>query len=83
MGKDRFGLRARLLSPNLLQKNVDLKLVISKILSMTFIIPTLLMGYINVTFRSTSIWLNLSESFSKHEGYEYTNVIFIVATYLF
>ena len=83
MGKDRFGLRARLLNPNLLQKNVDLKLVISKILSMTFIIPMLLMGHINVTFRSTSIRLNLSESFSKHESYEYTNVIFIVATYLF
>ena len=50
---------------------------------MTFIIAMLLMGHINVTFRSTSIRLNLSESFSKHEDYEYTNVIFIVATYLF
>ena len=50
---------------------------------MTFIIPMLLMGHINVTSRFTSIRLNLGESFSKHEGYEYTNVIFIVATYLF
>ena len=50
---------------------------------MTFIIAMLLMGHINVTFRSTSIRLNLSESFSKHEDYEYTNVIFSTVTYLF
>ena len=47
-------------------KNIDLKLVISKILSIPFIVITLLLSHINVAFQSISIWLNLSESLSKH-----------------
>ena len=48
----------------------NLKLVISKILSITFIIATLLLSHINVTFQFTLIRLNLSESLSKHKDYE-------------
>ena len=43
-----------------------LKLVISKILSITFTIATLLLSHINIEFQSTSVRLNLSESLSKH-----------------
>ena len=64
-------------------KNIDLKLIISKILSIVFIVATLLLSHINVAFQSISIRLNLSESFSKHEGYEYTNLIFRIVTHLF
>ena len=77
-----FGLRAPILNANLLKKK-DFKFVISKILSITFIITTLLLSHINVAFQFTLVLLNLSESFSKHENYEYTNLIFRVVTHLF
>ena len=64
-------------------KNIDFKLVISKILRIPFIVITILLSHINVAFQSISIWLNLSESLSKHEGYEYTNLIFRIVTHLF
>ena len=54
-----------------------------KSLSIAFNIATLLLSYINVVFQSTLVRLNLSESVSKHEGYEYTNLIFRVVTHLF
>ena len=59
------------------------RLVISKILSIAFIITTLLFSHINVIFQSTSVQLNLSKSLSKHKSYEYTNVIFKVIIHLF
>ena len=81
-----FALRAPILNQNLvcacIYLYVDLKFVISKILSITFIIITLLLSHINVVFWSTSVRLT-SESLSKHEGYEYTNIIFRVVTHLF
>ena len=61
----------------------DLKFIISKILSITFIIATILLSHINVTFQPTFVQLNLSKRFSKHEGYEYTNLIFTTVTHLF
>ena len=64
-------------------KNTNLKLIISKILSIVFIVTTLLLSHINVAFQSISIRLNLSESLSKHKSYEYTNLIFRVVTHLF
>ena len=45
---------------------IYIKLVISKILSITVIIAILLLSYINIAFQSISVWLNLSESLSKH-----------------
>ena len=68
MEKYRFGLRAQILNPNLLYIYVcvyikDLKLVISKILSVAFIVATLLLSHINVAFETISVWLNLSEVF--------------------
>ena len=48
--KDMFGLRVPIINPNLFLKNIDLKLIISKILSIAFIVATLLLSYINVTF---------------------------------
>ena len=72
-----FGLNAPNLNPNLLKNiYINLKLVISKILSIIFIVTTLLLNHINVAFQSTLVQLNLSESLSKHKSYEYTNVIF-------
>ena len=47
------------------KKNIDLKLIISKILSITFIVTMLLLNRINVAFQSIFVQLNLSESFSK------------------
>ena len=44
---------------------IDLKLIISKILSITFIVTMLLLNRINVAFQSILVQLNLSESFSK------------------
>ena len=44
---------------------IDLKLIISKILSITFIVTILLLNRINVAFQSILVQLNLSESFSK------------------
>ena len=44
---------------------IDLKLIISKILSITFIVTMLLLNRINVAFQSIFVQLNLSESFSK------------------
>ena len=78
MGKDIFGLKAPNLNPNLLYIYIyiNLKLIISKILSIAFIVVALLLNHINITFQSTSIILNLSESLFTHKGYEYTNVIF-------
>ena len=61
----------------------NLKLVISKILSIGFIITILLLSFINVSFRSTLVRLNLSDSLSNHEGYKYTVVIFKAVTHLF
>ena len=49
-----FGLRAPILNANLLKKK-DFKLVISKILSITFIIATLLLSHINVAFQFASV----------------------------
>ena len=60
-----FRLRALILNPNLFLKNIDLKLVISKILNITFIVATFLLSRINVAFQSTSVWLNLSEIIPK------------------
>ena len=70
-----FGLLVPILNPNLLKKKkniyiyiyvyIYLKLIISKILSITFIIITLLLNHINIAFQSTSIQLNLSKSLSK------------------
>ena len=62
---------------------MDLKLVISKILSIVFIIATLLLNHINVAFQSILIQLNLSDNLSKHNSYEYINVIFRVVIHLF
>ena len=78
-----FGLRVPIINPNLFLKNIDLKLIISKILSIAFIVATLLLSYINVTFQSTLVWLNLSKKFSKPKGYKYTNLIFKAVTRLF
>ena len=44
---------------------INLKLVISKILSIIFIVAIFLLSHINVAFQSTSVWLNLSKSFCK------------------
>ena len=48
MGKYIFGLKAPILNPNLFKKYINLKLVISKILSITFIIVTVLLSLINI-----------------------------------
>ena len=77
-----FRLRALILNQNLLIY-IDLKLVISKILSIVFIVATLLLSHINFAFQSTSVRPNLSESLSKHEDYEYTNLIFRKIIHLF
>ena len=44
---------------------IYLKHVISKILSIKFIVVTLLLSHINVAFQSTLVRLNLSQSLSK------------------
>ena len=77
-----FKLRVPILNKNLLIY-IDLKLVISKILSIVFIVATLLLSHINFSFQFTSIQPNLSESLSKHEDYEYTNLIFRTIIHLF
>ena len=71
-----FGLKLSILNPNLLKKNINLKLVVSKILNIAFIVTTVLLSHINVALQFTSVQLNLSESLYKHKGYKYTNVIF-------
>ena len=66
MGKYRFGLRAHILNPNLFYIYIyikEFKLVISKILSVAFIVVTCLLSHINVAFETISVWLNLSEVF--------------------
>ena len=70
MEKYRFGLRAQILNPNLLYIYIymcvyikDINFVISKILSVAFIVATLLLSHINVAFETISVWLNLSEVF--------------------
>ena len=78
-----FELKAPNLNQYLLKKNINLKLVVSKILNVAFIITILLSSHIKVAFQFTSIWLNLSENISKHKGYEYTNIIFMVVIHLF
>ena len=78
-----FGLKLSILNPNLLKKNINLKLVVSKILNIAFIVTTLLFSHINVTFQFTSVRLSLSKSLSKHKGYEYTDIIFSVVIHLF
>ena len=83
MGKYIFGLKAPILNPNLFKKYINLKLVISKILNIIFIIATVLLSLINVALQFTLVWLNLSESLSKHEGFEYTNVLFRTIIHLF
>ena len=65
MAKDRFELREPILNPDLLKKYIDLKLIISKILSITLIVTTLLLNHINVAFWSILVWLNLSEILYK------------------
>ena len=62
---------------------IYLKLIISKLLSIAFVVATLLLSYINVAFQSTLVQLNISFSLSKHKSYEYTNIIFRVVIYLF
>ena len=76
-----FRLRSPIPNPNLLKhKNthththththINFKLVISKILSISFIVTTLLLSCINIAFQPTLVQLNLIESLSKHESYE-------------
>ena len=77
-----FGLTVPILNLNLLIKKIDLKLIKSKILSITFIVTTFLLSCINITFSSTLVYLNLSERLSKYERYEYTNIIFRAVTHL-
>ena len=82
-----FGLKAPNLNSNLL-KYIYIYIYIyisnlSKILSIVFIIATLLLSHINIAFQSTSVWLNLSENLSKHKRYKYTNVIFRAVIHLF
>ena len=79
MGKCRFGLRASILNPNY----IYIYIVISKILSIAFIITILLLSYINAALWSSLVLLNISESFSKYEEYEYTNVFVREITHLF
>ena len=68
-----FGLKEPNLNPNLLKNiYINLKLVISKILSIEFVVATLLLSHINK-----------SESLSKHESYEYKNLIFRAVIHLF
>ena len=71
------------LNQNILKKKKNLKLVISKILCIAFIVAMFLLNHINVTFQSTSILLNLNENLSKYKGYEYTNVIFKAVIHFF
>ena len=79
-----FGLRASILNLNLyIYIYIYLKLVIYKILSIAFIIATLLLSHINLAFQSTSVQLNLSKILSKHECYKYTNLIFRLVIQLF
>ena len=52
-------------TPKYIYIYIDLKLIISKILSITFIVTILLLNRINVAFQSILVQLNLSESFSK------------------
>ena len=50
-GKNMFGLKAPNLNPNLFKKkNINLKVVISKILGILFIVATFLLSHINVVF---------------------------------
>ena len=65
MAKDRFELREPILNLDLLKKYIDLKLIISKIVSITLIVTTLLLSHINVAFWSILVWLNLSEILYK------------------
>ena len=57
-----------------IKNNIDLKFAISKILSIIFIVDTLLLSHVNVAFQSTSVRLNLREILSKPKNYEYTNL---------
>jgi len=62
MRKNMFGLKTPILNPNLLiyiYLYIYLKLVISKILSMVFVIATLLLSLVNVVFQFTLLQLNL------------------------
>ena len=64
-----FRLKAPNLNSNLLiyiYIYIYLKPIISKILSIVFIIATLLLNHINVAFQSILIRLNLSDNLSKH-----------------
>ena len=45
---------------------IYLKLVVTKILNIAFIVATLLLSHINIVFQSTLVRINLSESLSKH-----------------
>ena len=78
-----FGLKVPILNPNLLKIYINLKLVISKIFNIAFIVTTILLSHINVALQFTLVQLNLSESLYKHKGCEYTNVIFRAVIYLF
>ena len=60
-----FRLKAPNLNSNLLIY-IYIKPIISKILSIVFIIATLLLNHINVAFQSILIRLNLSDNLSKH-----------------
>ena len=42
-----------------------------------------MLSHINVAFRFTLVLANLSESFSKHKPYKYTNVVFTTVAHLF
>ena len=62
-----FRLKAPNLNSNLLiYIYIYIKPIISKILSIVFIIATLLLNHINVAFQSILIRLNLSDNLSKH-----------------
>ena len=88
MEKNWFGLKTHILNPHTRPHThtyiyIYLKLVISKILNIAFLIATIMLSHINVIFQPTFVQLNLSKRFSKHEGYEYTNLIFTAVTHLF
>ena len=82
IGKRHVWVEKTYFKSKFIKKYIDFKFIISKILSIIFIIAIQLLSHINVAFQIILVWLNLSESLSKHEGYEY-NLIFKAVTHLF
>ena len=83
MGKKHVWVKTTYSKSKFIIKNINLKFVISKILSIVFIVIMFLLSHIIVAFQFTSKRLNLSESLSKHKSYEYTNVIIREVIHLF